>query len=53
MAEEAGVLEDMENAKTLEDLEPILEKVKAKFPNLKMPMAAGSGFFPICHMITY
>ena len=46
MAEEAGVLEDMENAKTLEDLEPILEKVKAKFPNLKMPMAAGSGFFP-------
>ena len=44
MAEEAGVLEAMENAKTLEDLEPILEKVKAKFPNLKMPMAAGSGF---------
>lgn len=46
MAEEAGVLEDMENAKTLEDLEPILEKVKAKNPTLKMPLAAGSGFFP-------
>ena len=46
MAEEAGVLEDMKNAKTLEDLEPILEKVKAKFPDLKMPMAAGANFFP-------
>ena len=46
MAEEAGVLEDMENAKTLEDLEPILEKVKAKNPTLKMPLAAGYGFFP-------
>lgn len=46
MAEEAGVLEIMESAKTLEDLEPALEKIKAKNPELKMPLAAGSGFFP-------
>ena len=44
MAKEVGV--DMTNVKTLEDLEPVLEKVKAKKPELKMPMAAGSGFFP-------
>ncbi|MGL4911689.1 MAG: ABC transporter substrate-binding protein [Romboutsia sp.] len=46
MAKEIGVEEEMKNAKTLEDLEPILEKVKAAKPDLKMPMAAGSGFFP-------
>lgn len=46
MAEEAGVLEIMESAKTLADLEPALEKIKAKNPELKMPLAAGSGFFP-------
>ncbi|MGL5346461.1 MAG: ABC transporter substrate-binding protein [Peptostreptococcaceae bacterium] len=46
MAEEAGVLEDMKKAKTLEDLEPILEKVKAKNKDLKMPMAAGANFMP-------
>ena len=44
MAKELGI--DMTNVKTLEDLEPILEKVKKEKPELKMPMAAGSGFFP-------
>lgn len=44
MAEEAGV--DMTNVKSLEDLEPQLEKIKAKFPDLKMPMAAGANFVP-------
>ncbi|MGL5315356.1 MAG: ABC transporter substrate-binding protein [Peptostreptococcaceae bacterium] len=44
MAEEAGA--DMTNVKTLEDLEVQLEKVKAKFPDLKMPMAAGANFMP-------
>lgn len=46
IADEAGVTEDMKNVKTLEDLSPILEKVKEKNPNLKMPLAAGSTFFP-------
>lgn len=44
IAKELGI--DMTNVKTLEDLEPILEKVKKEKPELKMPMAAGSGFFP-------
>ncbi|MGL5506845.1 MAG: ABC transporter substrate-binding protein [Paraclostridium sp.] len=44
MAKDAGV--DMTNVKTLEDLEPVLEKVKAKNPDLKMPMAAGEKFMP-------
>ncbi|MGL4911800.1 MAG: ABC transporter substrate-binding protein, partial [Romboutsia sp.] len=46
MAKEIGVYEDMQKVKTLEDLDPILEKVKKARPDLKMPMAAGSGFFP-------
>lgn len=44
MAKEAGV--DMTNIKSLEDLEPVLEKIKAKYPDLKMPMAAGANFVP-------
>ena len=44
MAKKAGV--DMSNVKTLEDLGPVLEKVKAKNPDLKMPMAAGANFMP-------
>lgn len=44
MAEDAGV--DMTNVKSLEDLEKVLEVVKAKNPDLKMPMAAGANFMP-------
>ena len=44
MAKELGI--DMTNVKTLEDLEPVLEKVKKEKPELKMPMASGSAFFP-------
>ncbi|MBO3443182.1 ABC transporter substrate-binding protein [Clostridium sp. CCUG 7971] len=44
MAKEIGV--DMTNVKTLEDLEKVLEVVKAKKPDLKMPMSAGSTFVP-------
>lgn len=44
MAKELGV--DMTNVKTLEDLEKVLETVKSKKPDLKMPMAAGANFVP-------
>lgn len=44
MAEEAGV--DMTNVKSLEDLEKVLEVIKEKNPDLKMPMAAGANFVP-------
>ncbi|MGL5693006.1 MAG: ABC transporter substrate-binding protein [Peptostreptococcaceae bacterium] len=45
MAEEAGV--DMTNVKSLEDLEKVLDVIKEKNPDLKMPMAAGSKFVPV------
>ncbi len=44
MAEDAGV--DMTNVKSLEDLEKVLEVIKEKNPDLKMPMAAGANFMP-------
>ncbi|RDY29708.1 extracellular solute-binding protein [Romboutsia weinsteinii] len=45
MAEKAGV--DMSNVKSLEDLEKVLDVVKKKNPDLKMPMAAGANFVPV------
>ncbi|MGL4911694.1 MAG: ABC transporter substrate-binding protein [Romboutsia sp.] len=46
MAKEAGVFEEMQTVKTLEELEPVLDTVVAKFPKLEMPIITGANTVP-------